>query len=348
MAFLRRSLSVLLALVLTWAALHTVPAAGLGATATEAPEPIPRTQLRPVTESAVSVESIEAPEVEMQAEEPQVTEEAVEESPQELAAVEPPAMEPESTEEAVPEAAAQAPGEAAPDSPEESDAPAVAAAELGTADGDEESELREVGEDVEQASPRRTAQDLSTDASLTKLAAKELSGGQAALGFSTVLISSPEDQLDIARAFGEEVVLVPKGALAEDGQAESFQLQFRGAREPKVVAVKGRPDLERSRQYRDLFAYEFQHLPPKVRELRRAVIRRDEVFLFAALIPASEWAVVIGRRREACEHAGISEDDVDQYVLRYVRTRTGGFDFTVDELLLANGERIRSPLTSRD
>ncbi|MEM8711973.1 MAG: hypothetical protein AAGG01_13565, partial [Planctomycetota bacterium] len=193
------------------------------------------------------------------------------------------------------------------------------------------------------APARPSAADLAADRELNDAAQRELSGAEAALGFSTVLLSSPEDQLDIARAFGERVVLVPKAAFTDDPGARSFELSFQGGREPRVVSMVGRPDLEHSRQYRDLFAYDFQRLSPKLRELRRSVIRRDEVFLFAALIPASEWAIVIGRRREACASAGVDPEEVERYVLRYVRDGRGGFDFLVEELQLTGGRTIRPP-----
>lgn len=113
-----------------------------------------------------------------------------------------------------------------------------------------------------------------------------------------------------------------------------------------METLRGLPDLERSRQHRDLFAYDLGRLPREIRELRRSVIRRDEVFLFAALIPASEWAVVIGRRQEAVAAAGIDEASVERYVLRYVPTQRGGFDFLVEEIHLAGGEKLRHPFTS--
>lgn len=225
--------------------------------------------------------------------------------------------------------------------------PAVAEAELGSRSGTEEGERREALEVAEEVpEPQRaTTDDLASDASLLRRAESELGGAEVALGFATTLISEPEQQLQIAKAFGEEIVLVPKAALGQDSRANSFRL--RPGRSNHTETLTGLPDLERSRQHRDLFAYELGRLPKEIRELRRNVIRRDEVFLFAALIPASEWAIVIGRRQEAVAAAGINENDVERYVLRYVPTQRGGFDFLVEEIHLAGGEKIRHPFTSQ-
>lgn len=318
MNLLRTVLSWGAAATLTWWVLFHAPAPGLEPAPDSLSAPPLRTRLQPITEAAVPVDSIQAAEVEAR--------------PQPVAEPEP---EPEPEPVPVPE-------------PEPEPEPQVAAAELGTRDGEESLEERAAPVEPEEsvADPRPSAAELSRNVALKEQATRELSGGEASLGFTTTLISSPEDQLDIARAFGEDIVLVPRNALDDSAQAESFRLRFRSGATPSIETVAGRPDLERSRQYRDLFAYEFQRLPAKIRELRRRVIRRDEVFLFAALIPASEWAVVIGRRQEACVAAGVGEEEVEQYVLRYVRAAGGQFDFVVDEIRLTSGERIASPVSS--
>lgn len=331
MSLIRQFVSLALAVALTLWILEGAPAPDMKVSAAEAP-PAPASapsRLQPITEAAVPVQTVEAPPVEV----------AQESEPQ---------------------------AEPAPELDEPSGS-APAAPELGSRDGDESAESPDVASSRESpstetpsepaddpqdvadaATPARpSAADLSADEELNEAAARELSGAEAALGFSTVLLSSPEDQLDIARAFGERVVLVPKAAFTDDPEARSFELSFQGRRDPRVVSMPGRPDLEHSRQYRDLFAYDFQRLSPKLRELRRSVIRRDEVFLFAALIPASEWAIVIGRRREACAAASVDPDEVERYVLRYVRDGRGGFDFLVEELELASGQVIRPPAPPR-
>ena len=187
---------------------------------------------------------------------------------------------------------------------------------------------------------RASVAELAKDASLLDVARKELSG-EAKSGFTTSFRSRPEDQLAIARAFGEPVVLVPRSALGSEASARSYELDLARSK-PRVKTVKGRPPLERYRQYRDLFSFEFARLPEEVRELRTSVVRRDEVFLFAALIPASEWAVVIGRRREALERLSVDEDDVEEFVMTYVRGANDTFDIAVDALRLANGKTIQN------
>ena len=187
---------------------------------------------------------------------------------------------------------------------------------------------------------RTSATELSQDDALLEVARKELSG-EAKYGFTTSFRSRPEDQLAIARAFGEPVVLVPRAALASDASARSFELDLARSK-PRVKTVKGRPPLERYRQYRDLFSFEYARLPEAVRELRTSIVRRDEVYLFAALIPASEWAVVIGRRREALERLSVDEDDVEEFVMTYVREANGTFDIAVDSLRLTSGKTIQN------
>jgi hypothetical protein len=224
----------------------------------------------------------------------------------------------------------------------------IAAAELGSRTGSEEAERRDVPENSEERAvevPRQTTDELARSSELLAVAEAELGGAEVALGFSTTLISEPEQQLAIARAFGEEIVLVPKEALLEDSDALSFRL--RPGRSLQMETLQGLPDLQRSRQHRDLFAYDLGRLPKEIRALRRNVIRRDEVFLFAALIPASEWAIVIGRRREAVQAAAVPESDVERYVLRYVPLPRGGFDFLVEEIHLVGGERLRRPFSSQ-
>ena len=186
-----------------------------------------------------------------------------------------------------------------------------------------------------------TVQELAQSSELVKLAHAELSG-EAALGFSTVLISDPEDQLDIARAFGEEIVLVPRDVFDPGTKQPRYwridpaSLERGNAR---ISAVDGRFEAVGVRQHRPLVAYEYARLPKVLRELRQRVIRRDDIFLFSALIPPREWAVVIGRRREALDARGLHEDDIEQIVLRYVRVE-GGFDVSVDTIVTVDGRTL--------
>lgn len=194
----------------------------------------------------------------------------------------------------------------------------------------------------EEAPEPPLAEALMEDGELLAAAEAELSG-DARAGFATVLLASPAEQLDIARFFGEELVLVPKSGLDPSGREARY---FRLVGE-RVERVDARPPLERYRQYRDLFAYEYSSLPPPLRELRKSVLARNEVYLFAALIPAREWAVLVGRRRAALETAGRPLDDVRRCVLRYVRRAGGGFDLAVEEIVFADGARWRPAAVPR-
>ena len=209
--------------------------------------------------------------------------------------------------------------------------------EVGTPEGSEDAPPAVVeSEPHESPAP---APDPTDDPQLLATARAELAG-ESSLGFATTLVASPEEQLAIARAFGEELVLVPRSAL--DPAAEHpvwYRLALDG--EARVERVSGRPPLERHRQYRDLFEYEYGRLPAPLRELRRSVLSRGEVVLFGALIPPREWAVFILRRREALRAAGRSADEVRRFVLRYASQPDGGYDLVVDEIVFADGERFR-------
>lgn len=224
---------------------------------------------------------------------------------------------------------------------EQVDEPETAEGVDATAAAADEPEVTTETQSPDEGPARADAATLANDEELLDIAAQELAG-TAKLGFSTALHSLPEDQLDIAKAFGEVLVLVPRAALDPDAEGVvSYRLDVSGT--PRIVEVAGRPPLERYRQYRDLFHYEFKRLPRPLRTLRNSVVRRDQVYLFAALIPVEEWAIVVGRRREAVLALGVEESDVERYVLRYVRLAGGRFDFSVDEVTLVDGRRLIPP-----
>lgn len=223
----------------------------------------------------------------------------------------------------------------------------VAAPDVGTPDAEEDAVAAEALPEPEPASeaqdelpaapPAPGARELMARPDLVRAAREELSG-ETPRGFSTTLLAAPEEQLDIARFFGEELVLLPRAALDPEASAPRwFRVATGGA--PRIETVEGPPP-RRFRQYRDLFAYEYQRLPEPLRDLRRSVLARDEVFLFAALIPASEWALVIARRRAALEDAGREAADLRGCALRYTR-RGEGYDLLVDELQFTDGSRHR-------
>ncbi len=169
--------------------------------------------------------------------------------------------------------------------------------------------------------------------------------GEARLGFETVLLAAAEDQLDIARFFGEELVLVPRSAIDQDNTDPRY-FRLTGGERPVVKQVRGRPPLPAYRQYRDLFDYEYARLPAPLRALRRSVLVRSEVYLFSALIPVAEWAVVIARRQAALARAGRELGEARRFTLRYRRLPDNAFDVEVREILFQDGRRFR-PRASR-
>jgi hypothetical protein len=190
-----------------------------------------------------------------------------------------------------------------------------------------------------EAASRAAVQTLMRDPGLLAEARAEFERGHSK-GFATVLLAAPEDQIAIARFFGEELVLVPSRVLGpESADPRYFRMTLAG--EPRVESVEGAPPLERFRQYRDLFDYEYGRLPGPLRELRRSVLARGEIYLFAALLSAEEWALVIARRNEALERAGRELSDVRRFVLRYVHRPENGYDLAVDEIGFADGTRFR-------
>ena len=171
-------------------------------------------------------------------------------------------------------------------------------------------------------------------------ATEELSG-RARRGFRTVFLCAARDQLAIARWFGEAVVLVPRAGL-DPARPHHFRLELRDR--PRVTRVDEAAPLARFRQYRDLFAFSYGTLPGPLRDLRRSVFNRGDVYLFAALVPPSEWAVVIARRRSALRAYNAQRpasprtiEDVRRFTLRYVPLHGGGFDIRVAQILFADG-----------
>jgi len=191
----------------------------------------------------------------------------------------------------------------------------------------------------EQDSP----QAIMADPELLAQATAEVQG-EASQGFTTVLLAAPEDQLTIARFFGEQLVLVPRSAIDPANDSPRY-FHLTQTDPPTVTSVASRPPLRAYRRYRDLFAYEYARLPTPLRQLRRSVLARPEIYLFAALIPPREWALVIRRRTEALEQAGVASAEVRSFTLRYLKHPNEGFDFEVEDILLADGTRIRPSAT---
>ena len=222
--------------------------------------------------------------------------------------------------------------------------------ERGTPDGSEEgsapAEARPASAPEPENNQQDAVQDAMRDTELLAVAQEEVSG-ETRKGFATVFLAAAEDQLDIARFFGEELVLVPRSAMnPQNSEARYFRLAADG--QSGLQQVQGRPPLRSYRQYRDLFDYEYARLPAPVRQLRRSVLVRSEVYLFAALIPVSEWAVVVARRRAALAAAGRKLEDARRFTLRYRRLGGNTFDVEVAEILFRDGRRFRPPASRGD
>lgn len=184
----------------------------------------------------------------------------------------------------------------------------------------------------------RTVESVMQDPELLAQARRELAEGQRK-GLTTVLLASPEDQLEIARFFGEELVLVPRATLDPAAAAPRYYRLDAGSLGVETVASA--LPLEGPRQYRDLFDYEYARLPAALRELRRCLPSREDVYLFGALLSPAEWALVIARRQEALVRAGRELSEVRQFVLRYARGPRVGFDLRVTEIAFGDGSRFR-------
>ncbi len=174
-------------------------------------------------------------------------------------------------------------------------------------------------------------------------AAKEELAGLARRGLDRTIYSSARDQLSIARFFGERVMLIPRRS---SKQQQPHYYEIDAAQSNQVVKRNETPPLDRYREYRDLSAYKYGDLPAEIRALRRKVMDRSRIFMFAAFISAREWALVMSRRATAIERCNAqlggsarSEDDLRKVTMRYARLPGGGFDIEVTELLFADGTR---------
>lgn len=204
-----------------------------------------------------------------------------------------------------------------------------ALSELG--DPEAEGEVAAVAESAPDA-----PESLMSDSALVDAARRELSG-EVQRGFATDLLSDPTEQLEIARAFGEELVLVPRSSLET---SVDQQVYFRLTDGGEVQRVVGLTHVDAGR-YRDFFQFEYAKLPEPIRRLRKSVLNRGEVYLFAALIPVQEWALVVGRRERALQASGRELDAVRRFTLDYERIGEGRYDIVVDEILFTDGTRYR-------
>ncbi|TDJ72747.1 MAG: hypothetical protein E2O39_06150 [Planctomycetota bacterium] len=330
--YLRQGTLIALAAVFSWWICLSVPAT-LPLVLPFEPDSVLSVSIMPLVEAP---DASEAPDMEVASAKPVEPAEPVPPEAAE-AADEPVPAEPTAAAEELERELSEA-SEAAPPPPE-----------AGDPDGEPEAESVEAPTepDVGAAAPEDAPEDplpedgieaLMQDERLLESAERELAG-EARLGFSTVLLAAPEDQIAIARTFGEELVLVPKSALDEGAERRGY-FRLTPGDPPVVETVAGAPRLERYRQYRDLFDYEYARLPAPLRALRRSVLSRGEIYLFAALIPLREWALVVGRREAALAQTTYSAAEVRRYTLRYELAVAGGFDIRVQEILFTDGRRF--------
>ncbi len=225
--------------------------------------------------------------------------------------------------------------------------------EAGTSSGSEDGEIaHEAADPTEHAEEMDGMEEIEeleesdssaaavmADQGLLAAAEKEISG-ESRKGFSSVFLASAEEQLKIGKFFGELIVLVPKAAINPDNPNPYYFRVSLDQESPQVEHVQGSPPLQQFRQYRDLFNYPYDQLPDVLRELRRSVLARNEVYLFGALIPPQEWALAMDRRRRVLDESGRDLSEVEQFVLRYVRSSDGSYDFHVEAIHFSDGTKI--------
>ncbi|MHC4959327.1 MAG: hypothetical protein ACYTGN_13235 [Planctomycetota bacterium] len=240
-----------------------------------------------------------------------------------------------------------APPPAAPEKPAEKKPDPRPEAESGVHDGEEEGVAPKAA-DSESKKALEEVQEFARNKALLDQAASELAG-KTRRGFTTTfslkrdMALRGEELIAVARHFEEPVVLVPKSGLDPDNP-HYYRLEL--SDKPRVVRVDEKPPLERFRQTHNLFKLfpAYRDLPEPLRALRRAVPNRGDVYLFASLIPPSEWAVVIGRRAQAL--AAYNErrpgpartlEDVKRVRMDYVALEGGGYDIRVDRIFFTDG-----------
>ena len=218
--------------------------------------------------------------------------------------------------------------------------------EMGDPEGDEEEKKTEPVPEPEPEEPREKrinreiAEIMASEQNVQ--AAKEELAGRSRRGLDRTIYSSARDQLAIARFFGERIMLIPR---RKSKQEQPHFYEIDAARSSRVVKRSETPPLDRYREYRDLTSYKYGDLPEEIRALRRKVMDRSRIFMFAAFISAREWALVMARRSTALEACNSqlggtrTQDDLRKVTMRYARIPGGGFDIQVTELLFADGTR---------
>jgi len=264
-------------------------------------------------------------------------------------AIEEPKAEEPTAEEAKPEEAPPPapPTPETPEAPEQTEAAPPPPPEEGAPEGDEEEEKAEpVPEEKpisENERVRREIENISSSRKLVDDARHELTASTRR-GFTTEFDTSTRDQLEIARFFGEQVLLIPRKGL-DPRNHHYFVIDAATSYETHRV-----DDVPPSnfRQVRDLLDRDIRYasLPAALKTLRRQVTLSSEIFLFAAPIPPREWAIVMARRAAALERCNVelggstrTLKDLRRVRMRYVPLGGGGFDIQVKEFVFADGTR---------
>lgn len=212
-------------------------------------------------------------------------------------------------------------------------------AERGDPKGEEKGDsFAEAEKDAQRV--RNELKEIGRSKALLDKANKELSG-KSKRGFETIIKTRSEEIIELARAFGGRILLIPKAGL--NPKAHYFyELDVTGT--PKVVKVTGEapPTLSKTR---NLLRFEYRQLSAPLRVLRRTVPNRGDIYQFVAIIPAREWAVVIARRNASLDLYNRTQaekktfDDVRAVEMDYVPLAGGGFDVRVLGFRFADGTR---------
>jgi len=214
--------------------------------------------------------------------------------------------------------------------PQETPAPP----EQGDVDGEKQAEKKGPTEEELAQEVRKDIESLKGSKKLLDAAKKELAG-KSRKGFQMYFLSDDEEQLDLARFFGESILLIPRRP------THYFKLEL--GHPARVVKIGGTPPP--IYRHRTFFEYKYNELPAPIRELRRQIPYRGDILMWGAAIPPSEYAIAIARRTAALtkynrQHgADRTLEQVRRVDVRYVPLAGGGFDMRIKQFVFADGTR---------
>ena len=206
--------------------------------------------------------------------------------------------------------------------------------EQGDVDGEKQAEKKGPTEDELATEVRKDIESLKGSKKLLDAAKKELAG-KSRKGFQMYFLSDDEEQLDLARFFGESILLIPRRP------THYFKLEL--GHPAKVVKIDGVPPP--IYRHRTFFEYKYNELPAPIRELRRQIPYRGDILMWGAAIPPSEYAIAIARRTAALTEynrqngANRTLEQVRRVDVRYVPLAGGGFDMRIKQFVFADGTR---------